>query len=140
MTKSPEQTTPDHLGRYQRPLSPHLFRYRIFTQITALTSILNRMTGAGLVFGALLVVYWLQALAHGAEAYGRFIEFIRFPLVQLILFGLTWAFWYHVMNGVRHLAWDSGFGFKRNVARWSGKIILTASIVLTFLTWCYLRS
>ena len=47
----------------ERPLSPHLLVYR--PQITSILSILHRMTGVALAFGALVLAYWLSAAAYG---------------------------------------------------------------------------
>lgn len=122
-----------------RPLSPHLQVYNMFA-ITSLTSILHRITGAALVVGSLIVVWWLMAIAHGAESYGRFYETWRAPFGQFILFGFLWAFWYQLINGCRHLLWDTGVGFKIKTARLSGKIILFGSILVTIATWYFIRS
>lgn len=122
----------------ERPLSPHIQIYNMFA-ITSLTSILHRITGAALVAGSLLIVYWLMAVAHGTEAYGRFYEAARMPLGQFVLFGFLWAFWYQLINGCRHLLWDAGIGFKIKTARLTGKLILLGSVAVTVLTWCYMR-
>ena len=129
---------PKTAAKTERPLSPHIQIYNMFA-ITSLTSILHRITGACLVVGSLIVVYWLMAVAHGAESYGRFYETARMPLGQLVLFGMLWAFWYQLINGCRHLLWDTGIGFKIKTARLTGKLILFGSIVITALTWCYIR-
>ena len=138
MTKSPEQSTPDTLPASARPLSPHLGYYRTFTQITSLTSIMHRMTGSALVFGSLIVVTWLLALSHGEEPYTRFLSYLTMPLGKLVMMGLSWAFWYHFINGLRHLTWDTGHGLKRETARLSGKIIIAASFIVTALMWLYI--
>lgn len=122
-----------------RPLSPHLQVYNMFA-ITSLTSILHRITGAALVVGSLIVVYWLMAVAHGPEAYGRFYEAAHSCIGQIVLFGFLWAFFYQLINGCRHLLWDTGIGLKIKTARLSGKIILFGSIIITLLIWVYIHS
>jgi succinate dehydrogenase / fumarate reductase cytochrome b subunit len=122
-----------------RPLSPHLQAYNMFA-ITSLTSILHRMTGAALVAGSLIVVWWLLAIAHGAAAYDKFLTCFHCCIIQLILVGFSWAFWYHFINGLRHLTWDTGRGLKRDTARLTGKIIILASLLATAAMWAYLWS
>jgi succinate dehydrogenase cytochrome b556 subunit len=34
------------------------------------------------------------------------------------------AFWYHLFAGLRHLAWDAGYGFEKRSARRSGAIVV----------------
>lgn len=127
------------IDKSKRPLSPHLQAYNMFA-ITSLTSMLHRITGAALVVGSLIIVYWLMAIAHGHESYNRFRDLALTPFGQLVLIGFTWAFWYQLINGCRHLLWDAGIGFKLKTARLSGKLILIGSVVVTALTWCYIRS
>ncbi len=117
-----------------RPLSPHLQVYNMFA-ITSLTSMLHRITGAALVVGSLIVVYWLMAISHGPEAYSRFENVAHHPFGQFILYGFLWAFWYQLLNGCRHLLWDTGIGLKLKTAKLTGKLILVGSVLITLVTW-----
>ncbi len=92
-----------------RPLSPHLQIYR--WPLTMATSIVHRITGVGLVGGTLLVAWWLIATATSADYYDTFSAVARSPLGLLVLAGFVWSLAYHLVNGMRHLAWDAGFGF-----------------------------
>lgn len=98
-------------------------------------SILHRGTGVVLAIGSLLVAYWLSAIATGPEAYATANAILGSFLGKLILFGWTWALFYHLCTGIRHLLWDSGFGFELSTTQQSGKIVLGASVVLTVLLW-----
>ena len=93
-----------------RPTSPHLQVYR--WQITMVMSILHRATGCGLSVGAAILVAWLIAASAGAEAYQALADGLATPLGLLILAGLSFCFFYHLGNGIRHLAWDAGWGFE----------------------------
>ena len=117
----------------KRPLSPHLQIYRL--PMLALLSITHRLTGVALMVGTVLLVYWLLAVASGPEAYAHANGVLGSMLGQLLLFLWTWALYYHLCNGVRHLAWDVGYGFEVSTADQTGKLTLGASIVLTLLTW-----
>ena len=116
-----------------RPLSPHLQVYKM--EWTMLLSISHRITGAALVVGTLLLAYWLAAAAAGPEAYAAAQGFFDYWLVKLALFGWTFALFYHLSNGVRHLLWDTGWGFDIPTALMTGQVVLGASAALTLLTW-----
>jgi succinate dehydrogenase / fumarate reductase cytochrome b subunit len=118
--------------KYQQPLSPFLgYRW----QYTMALSFLHRFTGCALSVGLLVFVYWLVAAATGADAYAQATRVIGHPLGKTLLFGLSFAFFYHLMNGVRHLVWDSGHGFEKRTARASGWIAFLGALVLTLFFW-----
>jgi len=116
-----------------RPLSPHLQIYR--WQITMVLSILHRMTGVALALGTLLLVWWLLAAAAGPEAYATVQGAIGSWLGRLLLFGWSFALFYHLCNGIRHLAWDAGLGFEIKTMTSTGWIVVCASVALTVLAW-----
>ena len=116
-----------------RPLSPHLTIYRL--PMLALLSITHRITGVALTAGTLILVYWLLALASGPEAYADATAVLGSVLGQVILFGFSWALYYHMCNGVRHLVWDIGKGLDIDSADASGIMVLGASVLLAVLTW-----
>ncbi len=117
----------------RRPLSPHLQVYR--PQITSVLSIVNRATGIALCAGALLLVCWLVAAASGEAAYAGVSAFMRSPIGLLLLFGWTVSLWYHFCGGLRHLAWDVGFGLDLPQVHRSGWAVVIATAALTVLTW-----
>jgi succinate dehydrogenase / fumarate reductase, cytochrome b subunit len=117
----------------RRPLSPHLQVYR--PQITSVLSIMHRMAGVALSVGTLLLTWWLVAAASGEGAYHAASWFIGSWLGVLLLFGWTAALWYHLCNGIRHLAWDAGLGFELTDAHRSGRVVVVAAAALTVLTW-----
>lgn len=116
-----------------RPLSPHLQVYR--PQLTSVLSILHRISGIALAVGTLLLVCWLYAAASGAGAFADLQAFIGSIVGRLILFGWTLALFYHLCNGMRHLAWDTGWGFELPTAYTTGRIVVGAAIVLTVAAW-----
>ena len=111
-----------------RPMSPHLTIYR--WQVTMLASITHRVTGAGLGLGALALVWWLVAVSNGPEGYEDFMSYAETPLGLLILFGFTWALAFHFLNGIRHLAWDLGYGFQKQTATQTGSLVYVMSVVI----------
>lgn len=115
-----------------RPLSPHLQVYR--PQITSVLSILHRVTGVALTFGTLLLTWWLTAAAYGAEAFATAQAFLGSWFGQLILWGFTFAVFYHLANGVRHLLWDFGWGFENEQVRQSGLVMVGFAVAATLIT------
>ncbi|WP_366654271.1 succinate dehydrogenase, cytochrome b556 subunit [Fodinicurvata sp. EGI_FJ10296] len=116
-----------------RPISPHLQIYR--PQISSVLSILHRATGIALTVGLLVLVWWLLAAASGPEAYATAQGFIGSFIGQILMFGWTFAFFFHLCNGIRHLFWDAGYGFDLPVMNLTGQIAVGASAGLTLLSW-----
>jgi succinate dehydrogenase / fumarate reductase, cytochrome b subunit len=117
----------------ERPLSPHLQIYR--PQITSVLSILHRITGAALAAGTLLLVYWLVAIAGGPDTYDAAQSVVGSIIGRTLLFGWSWALFYHLANGIRHLAWDAGKGFELNTVTISGWAVVAISFALTLAAW-----
>jgi succinate dehydrogenase / fumarate reductase cytochrome b subunit len=111
----------------KRPLSPHLWHWR--WHITMLGSILHRLTGMALYVGAFLVVGWLFAAAAGQESYDAYAAIVGSIPGRVILFGFILATVYHALNGVRHLFWDAGHGFRPKFANFTGWLVLFLSVV-----------
>lgn len=122
-----------NVNRGDRPLSPHLQVYR--PQITSVLSILHRATGVALTVGAALVVWWLFAAATGREAFATADGFLSGPIGGFIMLGSLFALNYHLLNGVRHLFWDAGYGFELDNVTRSGWAVVIGSVVLTALVW-----
>jgi len=118
--------------KYERPLSPFM-NYR--WQYTNTLSILHRATGVALSVGLLLFVYWLVSVANGPVAYAKAQTVFAHPLTMVLLVGFSFAFFYHLCNGIRHLAWDAGHGFEKSKARASGYLVVIAAFVLTAILW-----
>ena len=125
-----------------RPLSPHLTIWRWGPHM--LVSILHRVTGVGLSFAGLgILAWWLYALSAGSDAYAKFeavlnYQFYRVPLMLIVLIGLTWAFFQHLLSGIRHLAMDSGAAFELGVNKTFAILTVIGSVVLTAGLWFYL--
>jgi succinate dehydrogenase / fumarate reductase cytochrome b subunit len=120
-----------------RPISPFLFpptgTYR--WQMTSTLSILFRVTGVALGFGALLFTWWLLALLGAPSDFAAVQEFIGSILGRLLLLGWTWALFFHLANGIRHLIWDSGHSLDLPSVYRGGWIVIVLSVVLTLATW-----
>ena len=121
------------MAQASRPLSPHLGIYRWY--LTMALSIAHRVTGAGLTVGLLLLAWWLLALAGGPESFATVQGVMDNFLGGLVLFGFTIFLFYHSLNGVRHLVWDTGRNLDKAGARTSGLIVLGGTAILTAITW-----
>lgn len=115
-----------------RPLSPHLQVYR--PQITSVLSILHRITGVALGLGAIWLVAWLYLAAKGGTSFDTLRAFNSSWLGVLLLLGFAFALYYHLCNGLRHLAWDAGYGFDLKTTTLSGWTVVIAAGVLTVLS------
>lgn len=116
-----------------RPLSPHLQVYR--PQITSVLSILHRVSGVILSIGIFVLVYWLAAAAAGNRAYEAATDIMGSVPGRMLLFGWTLAFFYHFLNGIRHLEWDTGRGFEIPQVVRSGWTVVILAGFLTLLLW-----
>jgi len=116
-----------------RPLSPHLSIYRL--PLLAILSISHRITGVGLALGTILLAYWLGSVAYGPEAYATARAVIGSPIGYFLLFCWSVALFFHLCNGVRHLAWDAGWGFELPRAHLTNRLVLIATAALTVLAW-----
>ena len=118
-----------------RPLSPHLGIYR--WQISNTLSILHRLTGVGLSLGLIPLALWLYGAAYSPDLF-QWLSGAAASIPGLVfLLGWTWAFYYHLGNGIRHLNWDIGRGFTIPEMTASGWVVVVFSLALTVLTWAY---
>lgn len=118
-----------------RPLSPHLQVYK--PQLTTFMSITHRATGIALAVGTLMLVCWLIAAATGESAFDEVQAFLGSIIGRLLLLGWSYALFYHMCNGLRHLFWDAGKGFEIETAYTTGRIVIGASILLTIGAWLW---
>ncbi|MCK9487892.1 MAG: succinate dehydrogenase, cytochrome b556 subunit [Xanthomonadales bacterium] len=116
-----------------RPLSPHLQVYR--WPLSMAISVLHRASGVFLSLGAVILVWWLYAVARGGAAHEAFLACINSWLGCIALFGWTAAMMLHLLNGVRHLFWDVGMGFSRERTQATGWAVLIGAVVLTSVIW-----
>ncbi len=119
--------------KQQRPLSPHLTIYR--PQITSIMSISHRISGVFLSLGTLVLTAWLWAVAYDPEYFAWWSSLFITPLGVLFLGGWSFAFFYHLGNGIRHLFWDMGKGFELANVTFSGLLVLLFAVGMSVLSW-----
>jgi succinate dehydrogenase / fumarate reductase cytochrome b subunit len=116
-----------------RPLSPHLQIYRLIP--TMLMSIVHRITGGALYFGMLLVAWWLIAAAGSESWFANAQWLLGSWLGLLVLIGFTWALFHHLLGGVRHLLWDTGYAMEKETSTALAWATLAGSLTMTVLVW-----
>lgn len=99
-------------------------------------SILHRITGDGMaIVGAMGVVWWLVAAASGPEAYATFMSVATSPVGYIVMIGLTWAFFQHMLSGLRHFVLDVGAGYELQTNRTWSVLLPLLAIVITAAVW-----
>jgi succinate dehydrogenase / fumarate reductase cytochrome b subunit len=121
------------MAQPKRPLSPHLEIYK--PQLTSVLSIFHRITGMCLAGGTLLLTWWLVAAAAGAESFEVAQAVFGSWLGYVVMFGLSFALFYHLCNGIRHLVWDAGYCLDNEAVTVTGVIMLAGAVGLTALAW-----
>ena len=121
----------------KNPLSPHLQIYR--WHISSLLSITHRISGIINLLGLILIFFWVLVLSLGESNYELFLLLINSFFGKFFLIGLTWSMSFHILSGIRHLAWDLGYGFEIKTANISGLIVIISSLVLTVIIWLFAR-
>jgi succinate dehydrogenase / fumarate reductase cytochrome b subunit len=102
-------------------------------------SILHRATGVALSFAGLgILTWWLFAVSAGPEAYSTFTKAATHPLGLIVLVGLTWSFFQHLLSGIRHLVMDTGAAFELGINKTFAILTVVGSVVLTAAVWFYL--
>ena len=113
------------------PLSPHLQIYK--WQISSLLSITHRIVGVVNILAITIICFLSLSLLLGAESYEIIHNFFKSFFGKFVIIGLCWTFSFHILNELRHLLWDLGYGFDLKVARITGVIALIGSFILTIL-------
>ena len=121
----------------KNPLSPHLQIYR--WHVSSLLSITHRISGVINLLALMLIFFWLLILSFGENNYEIFLLVINSFFGKFILIGFTWSMSFHLLSGIRHLAWDLGYGFEIKTANISGIIVIIFSLVLTVIFWLFAR-
>jgi succinate dehydrogenase / fumarate reductase cytochrome b subunit len=117
-----------------RPLSPHLSIWKWGPHMAI--SIVHRVTGSGLAtVGALGLVWWLLAAASGPAAYATFVACATSSVGYLIMVGLTWAFFQHLLSGLRHFVLDMGAGYELKINRSWSMLVFVLAVIFTAIVW-----
>ena len=113
------------------PLSPHLQIYK--WQITSLLSITHRIVGVINILAITIICFWSLSLLLGADSYLMINNFFQSFFGKFVAIGLSWTFSFHILNELRHLFWDLGYGFELKTSNITGLIVIFGSFILTIL-------
>ena len=113
------------------PLSPHLEIYK--WQISSLLSITHRIVGVINILAITLICIWTSSLLLGENSYEITKIFLKSFFGKFIIVSLCWSFSFHILNEIRHLIWDMGYGFDLKVTKITGVLAFFGSFVLTIL-------
>ena len=117
-----------------RPMAPHLQIWKWGPHMAV--SILHRVTGDGMALVGLgVLLWWLGAMASGPEAYETFAGVMTSPIGYIVLIGLTWAFFSHMMSGLRHFVLDIGAGYELTINKLWATLAPILGVVLTIAFW-----
>ena len=125
------------MNNFKNPLSPHLQIYR--WHISSLLSITHRIAGVINLIALIFVFFWLITFSFGENNYQSFLLIINSFFGKFILIGFTWSMIFHLLSGIRHLAWDLGYGFEIKTANFSGIIVIIFSLAFTIIFWLIAR-
>ena len=121
----------------KNPLSPHLQIYK--WQISSLLSITHRIVGVINIFIISLICFWVLSLLLGENIYETTQIFLKTYLGKFLIISFCWTFSFHILNEIRHLAWDLGYGFEIKTANFSGIIVIIFSLAFTIIFWLIAR-
>lgn len=102
-------------------------------------SIIHRASGVALSIGGLAILtWWLYAISSGTDAYADFTKVATHPVGLIVLIGISWAFFQHLLTGIRHLVMDSGATFELGINKTSAILTFVGAVLLTLALWVYL--
>ena len=113
------------------PLSPHLQIYK--WQISSLLSITHRIVGVINFFAFTLICFWTLSLLLGQNNYQTTQILLNSVIGKFFIVALCWSFSFHILNEIRHLFWDAGYGFDLRIAKITGVLVFFGSFILTIL-------
>ena len=113
------------------PLSPHLQIYK--WQISSLLSITHRIVGVINILAITLICIWTLSLLVGENSYEITHLFLNSLFGKFIIVFLCWTFSFHILNEIRHLIWDIGYGFDLKITKITGVLAFIGSFILTIL-------
>ena len=115
----------------KNPLTPHLQIYK--WQISSLLSITHRITGVINAIAISLICIWFLFTINNEKI--LFENILNSFFGKFISISLCWTFSFHILNEIRHLIWDAGYGYDLNHAYISGISVIISSLLLTSMTW-----
>jgi len=120
------------------PLSPHLQIYS--WQISSLLSITHRIVGVINIIAIIFICFWTILLSLGESNYEFIQIFLQSLFGKFFIVFLSWSFSFHILNEIRHLAWDMGYGFDLKISQITGIITIFGSFIFAILIYLFGRN
>ena len=116
------------MSNKNNPLSPHLQVYK--WHISSLLSISHRIVG---IINFIFIILISSILIFLGTDIQIFQVFSKSLIGKFLIISLCWSFSFQILNEIRHLAWDMGYGFDLKISRVTGILTIIGSFVLTIL-------
>ena len=117
----------------QKKRPKYLALHKIRLPLPGVVSIFHRISGLLLFLALPLFLLLLQNSLHSEVSYSELMDFLGLPLAKIGMLGLLWALLFHTCAGLRYLAIDTHLIKSLKQARESSKVVLLASLLLTFM-------
>ena len=114
-----------------RPVNLDLTTFRF--PITAIASILHRVSGVVLFFGSFILLALLGLSLENEAGFADALTLLDHPFVAFIIWGVLAALAYHFTAGVKHLFMDMGYGETLESGPMFAKVSMALSVVLIVL-------
>ena len=112
----------------KNPLTPHLQIYK--WQISSLLSITHRIVGVINILAITLICFWVILILSSENNYLMSKIFLNSFYGKFLIISLCWSFSFHILNEIRHLFWDLGYGFDLKTSRITGTLAAVGSFIL----------
>ncbi len=119
----------------KNPLTPHLQIYR--WQISSLLSIAHRIIGVINILAIILICTWVISLTFLENNYGIIESFFNSSVGKFFVITISWTFSFHILNEIRHLVWDLGYGFSLRISKITGVLTVIFSFVLAVVIYLF---
>jgi len=114
-----------------RPVFLNLLRIR--QPVTAVVSILHRISGVFLVLLLPYLIYLLQLSLTSQEGFSHVATLLTQPLSKAVGILICWIFAHHFLAGIRFLLLDFDAGISRDSARKTAWVVHVGAVLLTLL-------
>jgi len=120
---------PDLTAKKKRPLWYNLSPLNL--PVPGLVSILHRVSGAMLFLGLIEFLLLLDMSLASESGYAQIGEWMRAPIVKLLVIASIWALLHHLCAGIRHLFLDIDIGTSLHAAKRSAFAVFVVSLLMT---------
>jgi len=119
---------PDLTAKKKRPLWYNLSPLNL--PLPGLVSILHRVSGAMLFLGLIGFLLLLDMSLASESGYAQVGEWVRAPIVKLLVIASIWGLLHHLCAGIRHLFLDIDIGTSLHAARRSAFAVFVVSLLM----------